>query len=118
MKPFEMAITEAKPTTIMSSFNKINGTFAGGSRVLCTEILRGEWGYDGVVVTDWGDMDIVVDGGDAVHAGNDVIMPGGPPVIAQVLKGYEEGRVTLDEMREAVAHLMNYVMNSKVYKTK
>ncbi|MBR2263550.1 MAG: glycoside hydrolase family 3 C-terminal domain-containing protein [Firmicutes bacterium] len=118
LKPFEMAITEAKPTTIMSSFNKINGTFAGGSRVLCTEILRGEWGYDGVVVTDWGDMDIVVDGGDAVHAGNDVIMPGGPPVIAQVLKGYEEGRVTLDEMREAVAHLMNYVMNTKPYKTK
>ena len=118
LKPFEMAITEAKPTTIMSSFNKINGTFAGGSRVLCTEILRGEWGYDGVVVTDWGDMDIVVDGGDAVHAGNDVIMPGGPPVIAQVLKGFEEGRVTLDEMREAVAHLMNYVMNTKPYKTK
>ena len=118
LKPFEMAITEAKPTTIMSSFNKINGTFAGGSRVLCTEILRDEWGYDGVVVTDWGDMDIVVDGGDAVHAGNDVIMPGGPPVIAQVLKGYEEGRVTLDEMREAVAHLMNYVMNCKPYKTK
>ena len=117
LKPFEMAITEAKPTTIMSSFNKINGTFAGGSRALCTEILRDEWGYDGVVVTDWGDMDIVVDGGDAVHAGNDVIMPGGPPVIAQVLKGYEEGRVTLDEMREAVAHLMNYVVNAKPYKT-
>lgn len=118
LKPFEMAITEAKPTTIMSSFNKINGTFAGGNKVLCTEILRDEWGYDGVVVTDWGDMDVVVDGADAVHAGNDVVMPGGPPVIAQVLKGYEEGRVTLDEMREAVAHLMHYVMNSKVYKTK
>ena len=43
-------------------------------------------------------------------------MPGGPPVIAQVLKGYEEGRVSIDEMREAVAHLMNYVMNTKAYK--
>ncbi len=116
LKPFEMVVTEAKPTTVMSSFNKINGTFAGGNKVLCTDILRGEWGYDGVVVTDWGDMDVVVDGADAVHAGNDVVMPGGPPVIAQVLKGYEEGRVSIDEMREAVAHLMNYVMNSKAYK--
>ena len=60
-------------------------------------------------MTDWGDMDIVVDGADAVAAGNDVIMPGGPPVIAQVLQGYAEGRVSLNEMREAAAHLMNFV---------
>lgn len=109
LKPFEMVLTQAKPTTLMTSFNKLNGSFAGGNKVLCTEILRGEWGFDGVVVTDWGDMDIVVDGADAVAAGNDVIMPGGPPVIAQVLQGYQEGRVTLDELREAVAHLMNFV---------
>lgn len=116
LKPFEMVITEAKPRTVMTSFNKINGVFAGGNRALCTDILRKEWGYDGVVVTDWGDMDSVVDGADAVAAGNDVVMPGGPPVIKQVLKGYDEKRVTLDEMKEAVAHLMNFVMNSKSYK--
>ena len=46
---------------------KINGTFAGGNADLCTGILRGEWGFDGVVVTDWGDMDVVVDGADAVR---------------------------------------------------
>jgi len=116
LKPFEMVITKAKPRTVMTSFNKINGVFAGGNKVLCTDILRKEWGYDGVVVTDWGDMDSVVDGADAVAAGNDVVMPGGPPVIRQVLKGYDEKRVTLDEMKEAVAHLMNFVMNSKSYK--
>lgn len=116
LKPFEMVITGAKPRTVMTSFNKINGVFAGGNRALCTDILRKEWGYDGVVVTDWGDMDSVVDGADAVAAGNDVVMPGGPPVIKQVLKGYEEKRVSLDEMKEAVAHLMNFVMNSKSYK--
>ncbi len=115
LKPFQMVITEAKPWTVMTSFNKINGTFAAGNDTLCTEILRGEWGYEGVVVTDWGDMDYVVDGADAVAAGNDVIMPGGPPVIKQVLKGYEEGRVTLEELRIAVAHLMNYIMTTKYY---
>lgn len=116
LKPFEVVVTEAKPTTLMTSFNKLNGAFAAGNHVLCTEILRGEWGYDGVVVTDWGDMDIVVDGADAVRAGNDVIMPGGPPVIAQVLKGYEEGRVDLAHMRQAVAHLMNYLISAKAYR--
>ena len=113
LKPFEMVITKGRPTTIMSSFNKINGTFAAGNHVLCTEILRGEWGFDGAVVTDWGDMDQVVDGADAIHAGNDVIMPGGPPVIRQVLQGYEEGRVTLQEMRLAAAHLLNHLLHCK-----
>ncbi|MFQ9910249.1 MAG: glycoside hydrolase family 3 N-terminal domain-containing protein, partial [Acutalibacter sp.] len=80
-----------------------------GSKDLCTHILREEWGFDGAVVTDWGDMDIVVDGADAVAAGNDVVMPGGPPVIQQILKGLEEGRLTRQEMETAVGHLLSMV---------
>ena len=86
LRPFEMIVRGSHVRTFMSSFNRINGTFAGGSYDLCTRLLRGEWGFEGVVVTDWGDMDVVVDGGDAVHAGNDIVMPGGPPVIAQIQK--------------------------------
>lgn len=112
LKPFEMIIKATKVSTIMSSFNKINGTFAAGNKDLCIGILREEWGYDGIVVTDWGDMDIVVDGADAVAAGNDIIMPGGPPVIQQVLKGYEEGRCSLADLRKAVANLLHFVINS------
>lgn len=115
LKPFEMVIKQAKPNTLMTSFNKINGTFAAGNKELCIEILRKEWGYDGVVVTDWGDLDFVVDGADAVEAGNDVIMPGGPPVIAQILKGYEEGRVSKSALQKAVCHLLYYVMKTKAY---
>lgn len=94
LKPFEMLVKDAGIACIMTSFNKINGSFSGGSHDLCTHILREEWGFEGAVVTDWGDMDMVVDGADAVAAGNDIVMPGGPPVIRQILKGYEEGRVT------------------------
>ena len=112
LKPFEMVIRNTPVRTVMTSFNKINGTFAGGSHDLCTKILREEWGYRGVVVTDWGDMDIVVDGADAVAAGNDVVMPGGPPVIAQVLKGYEEGRVNREQLEAAAAHLLYFVIHS------
>lgn len=106
LKPFEMLVRNAKVACIMTSFNKINGIFAGGNKDLCTHILREEWGFRGVVVTDWGDMDVVVDGADAVAAGNDVVMPGGPPVIRQILKGYQEGRVTRSEMERAVRHLL------------
>lgn len=106
LKPFEMLVREAHIACIMTSFNKINGVFAGGSKDLCTHILREEWGFNGAVVTDWGDMDIVVDGADAVAAGNDIVMPGGPPVIRQILKGYEEGRVTREEMETAAGHIL------------
>ena len=106
LKPFEMLVKDAGIACIMTSFNKINGSFSGGSHDLCTHILREEWGFEGAVVTDWGDMDMVVDGADAVAAGNDIVMPGGPPVIRQILKGYEEGRVTREELEQAVRHLL------------
>lgn len=109
LKPFEMLVKDAEVFCIMTSFNKINGVFAGGNADLCTHILREEWGFEGAVVTDWGDMDVVVDGADAVAAGNDIVMPGGPPVIAQILAGYEEGRLTRDALEKAVEHLLNMV---------
>lgn len=112
LKPFEMVIKNSRVSTIMTSFNKINGIFAAGNKELCEGILREEWGYEGIVVTDWGDMDIVVDGADAIAAGNDVIMPGGPPVIKQVLSGYKEGRVTLSELKKSTVRFLRFVMST------
>ena len=106
LKPFEMLVKEAGIACLMTSFNKINGVFAAGNADLCTHILKEEWGYKGVVVTDWGDMDVVVDGADAIVAGNDIVMPGGPPVIRQILQGYREGRVSRKNLEDAVMHLM------------
>ena len=113
LRPFEMLVKEAGLRCLMTSFNKINGTFAGGNAELCTHILRGEWGFDGLVVTDWGDMDIVVDGADAVAAGNDVVMPGGPPVIRQILKGLSEGRVSRRDLERTAARLVRVIGNTK-----
>lgn len=106
LRPFEMLVRQVGVSCIMTSFNKINGVFAGGNHDLCTRLLRDEWRFEGVVVTDWGDMDVVVDGADAVAAGNDVIMPGGPPVIKQILNGLQEGRVSRIDLEKAVAHLL------------
>ena len=106
LRPFEMLVKETDIACLMTSFNKINGVFAAGNEDLCTHILKEEWGYQGVVVTDWGDMDVVVDGADAVAAGNDIVMPGGPPVIRQILQGYQEGRVSRKNLEDAVMHLL------------
>lgn len=106
LKPFKMLVQEAGIVCLMTAFNKINGIFSGGNKDLCTDILRKEWGFQGVVVTDWGDMDIVVDGADAIAAGNDIIMPGGPPVIQQIRKGYEENRITKEMLECAVQNLV------------
>ena len=106
LKPFKMLVQEADIVCLMTAFNKINGIFSGGNKDLCTDILRKEWGFQGVVVTDWGDMDIVVDGADAIAAGNDIIMPGGPPVIQQIRKGYEEKRITKEMLECAVQNLL------------
>ncbi len=114
LKPFEIAIRRGAPRTVMTSFNKINGTFAGSHPGVLLDILRKEWGYDGALVTDWGDMDVVLDGADSVHA-TDVVMPGGPPVIAQILKGYHEGRVSLEDMKTTAAYLLNFVMHTAAF---
>lgn len=106
LRPFQVLVREAGLRCIMTSFNKINGIFAAGNAELCTGILRDEWDFKGVVVTDWGDMDMVVDGADAVHAGNDIVMPGGPPVIRQILKGLKEGRVTRGDLERSVKRLL------------
>ena len=71
---FETAVKEGKPSTVMCSYNKINGTFSSDNPWLLTEVLRDEWGFDGLVVTDWGAMSDRMEG---FRAGCDLMMPGG-----------------------------------------
>lgn len=71
---FETAVKEGRPSTVMCAYNKINGTYCSDNRWLLTDLLRDEWGFDGLVVTDWGAMSDRIK---AFGAGCDLMMPGG-----------------------------------------
>ncbi|SDW88846.1 beta-glucosidase [Arthrobacter sp. cf158] len=75
LRAFQVALRESQPWSMMSSYNRINGVYASENRWLLTDLLRGEWGYDGVVVSDWG---AVHDPVAAVNAGLELRMPGRP----------------------------------------
>ncbi len=90
LAPFEIAVKEGKPGTVMCSYNKINGVHASDNAKLLTEILRAEWGFDGLVVTDWGALNDRIE---AYRAGCDLNMPGG--------SSYME-KATLEAVRSGV----------------
>lgn len=99
LKPFEIAIKGAKPYSIMCCYNKVNGVYGSENAFLLKDTLRTKWGYKGMVVSDWGATNDVID---SFKNGLNLEMPGGDEgEINTILKGYEEGRVTLDDIHDA-----------------
>ncbi len=104
LKGFEICVKTADPWSIMSSYNLINGVNASENKELLTDILRGEWGYEGLVMTDWwGHSDHHLE----VLAGNDVKMPGGFP--ARLQEALDQGLITRDDLLKCVRRLMAYI---------
>ncbi|MCR5775802.1 MAG: glycoside hydrolase family 3 C-terminal domain-containing protein [Lachnospiraceae bacterium] len=85
LKGFEIAVKTSQPLTVMSSYNKTNGTWSSENYDILEDVLRSEWGFKGMVMTDWGGMHHV---DEDLHAGNDLIMPGGNP--QEVLSAVED----------------------------
>ena len=91
LKGFEYAVKSAQPMGVMTSYNKINGTWASRNYDLVTNILHGEWGFKGLVMTDWGGSHGAVN---TMYAGNDLIMPGNNP--SEVVNGIKKVTPTID----------------------
>ena len=104
---FEIAVTEGKAKAIMSSYNQINEAYANENYHLLTEILRNEWGFDGMVVTDWGGDN---DHAAGVKAGSNLVMPiPGPDCAIGLVKAVQEGRVSEKTLDERLRELLKVV---------
>lgn len=104
---FEIAVREGKPQTLMSSYNLVNGTYANENSHLLNDILRQEWGYDGMVVTDWGGSNDFTDG---VRAGSNLEMPGaGDDSVIQLIRAVKAGRIDEAVVDQRVDELLRTV---------
>jgi beta-glucosidase len=102
--PFEAAVTEAGVLAVMTGYNRINGPFAADSQPLLRGVLRGEWGFDGLVMSDWFGLHSTVEG---IAAGLDLEMPGPTRFRGDaLLEALERGDVTADHVREAARNVL------------
>jgi beta-glucosidase len=113
LKNFEIAIRESKPWTVMSSYNKINGSYTQQSHDLLTGILRDEWGYEGIVMTDWGNKAGTVN---AVHAGNDLMEPGDASESQRVIEAVNNGTLDIADLDRNVKRLLEYIVKTPHFK--
>lgn len=111
---FEKAVKQGKPSTVMCAYNKINGIYCSDNSYLSREILREEWGFQGVVVTDWGAMNDRVA---AFQAGTDLEMPGGASYFdKEVIAAVKGGQLPEERIDEAVNRILTLVFRGRSLK--
>ena len=107
LKGFEIAVKKSQPATIMHSYNLINGTYAGESKWLISDVLRKEWGFKGLVMSDWGAVSNRIEG---VKAGTDLEMPSSDGINdAKVLKAAKDNPELVKKIDECVFRILRWV---------
>lgn len=112
LRGFEIVVREAHPWAVMTSYNYVNGTYASESSDLLEALLRGTWGFRGVVMSDW------FGGNDApaqMRAGNDLLMPGRMPQYEAILKAVRSGKLPTSILDRNVEHLLRTVLKTQSY---
>ena len=114
LKAFRIAIEKAFAKGVMCSYNKVNGVYAALNYDLQTEVLRNEWGFDGVVMTDWfatGHDESLDELG--CKAGTDLIMPGIPNIPGKLLKALKAGQITPEDLERSARRIVKAALNSQ-----
>ena len=128
LKGFEIAVRTAQPMSIMTSYNLLNGTHTANHYELLTSAARDEWGFAGVIMTDWGtseDMRSIFGFGQlkysysspdgCVRAGNDLQMPGCRKNTEALIEAVKDGRLTVGELQGCTYRILNIVLQSNAY---
>lgn len=109
LKPFELAVKLANPWTVMSSYNRLNGPYTQEDYELLTTVLRDEWGFKGIVMTDWtGPRTTAAQ----IHAGNDVLCPGDDKHVADIISDVKSGRLSMGDVDKAVKRMLQYIVRT------
>ena len=113
LKAFEIMIKESNPWTIMTSYNKLNGPYALQNHELLTTIVRDEWGWKGMYVSDWNAGDDAVA---AMKAGNDMLQPGQDKQYQAILAAAKSGELSMDILNANVKRILEYVVKTHNFK--
>ncbi|MBR5749999.1 MAG: glycoside hydrolase family 3 C-terminal domain-containing protein [Prevotella sp.] len=113
LKAFEIMIKESNPWTIMTSYNKLNGPYAVQNHELLTTIVRDEWGWKGMYVSDWGGGDNAVA---AMQAGNDMLQPGNDKQYQDILAAVKNGQLSIDVLNANVKRILEYIVKTHNFK--
>ena len=108
---FELAMKKSAPIALMSSYNRINGVYAANNRDLCTVLAREEWGFSGVIMSDW-NTTVPEDGSvswKCADAGNDIIMPGNFDDDQNIRQAYEKGELSEEAIRNCAGRILEMV---------
>ena len=116
LRGFEIAVRESQPWTVMSSYNSVNGQYSMGNHDLLTKILRDDWGFKGIVMTDW----IGIRGGlrtaDEVAAGNDLLEPGQKEQAEQIIAAVEKGELSMADVDRNVRRMLEYIVKTPSFR--
>ena len=112
LRGFEIAVRESQPWTIMSSYNQVNGQYSMGNRDLLTSILRDDWGYKGIVMTDWIGIRQGLPTITEVQAGNDLMEPGQPAQVNEIIEGVKSGKLSMADVDRNVRRMLEYIVKT------
>jgi len=119
LKGFEIAIKDAQPMSIMTSYNLINGVHAANCYDTCTRAARDEWGFAGAIMTDWTTTNVQIQGectaAGCMRAGNDMVMPGMEEDHENIRKELKEGTLDIRELKRCIYNTVNIILQSNQY---
>ena len=127
LRGFEIAVKEAAPMTVMAAYNKVNGVYCTNNYDLLVKVLRNEWGFEGLVMSDWDAMKasredctrpVSGDVQKAHRAGCDLTIPGRPDQVEALLRGVESGEVEISDLKRSAMRVLKMIRGNTVIESR